>query len=87
MQREIIKRKLRVMEKRIIAIISHSAHELIIDVVDVEELENKYDGDEQAYIDDNYLIDGDYTWDWITDITKYTNSKGDTDITEQILKV
>lgn len=51
-----------------IAIIKHSTHQLFIDDVDEEELENVYDGEEEAYIRDNYnLKNEDFSWDYITD--------------------
>lgn len=49
---------------RLIAIISHETHKLYVEKISDEDLE-KYDGDEQAYIDDNYALEGDYSWDWI----------------------
>lgn len=60
---------------RRIAIIDHATHELMIEDVNETELE-KYGGDEQAYIDDNYTFEGDYSWDWITD-AQYFNEDGD----------
>ena len=56
---------------RRIAIINHVTHDLFIEDVDEKELEEKYNGDEQSYIDDSYELDGDYSWDWITDITYF----------------
>ena len=55
---------------RRIAIIDHSDHELLIEDINEQELEEKYGGDEQKYIDENYTFEGDYSWDWITD-TQY----------------
>jgi len=60
---------------RRIAIIDHATHELMVEDVNETELE-KYGGDEQAYIDDNYTFEGDYSWDWITD-AQYFNEDGD----------
>lgn len=51
-----------------LAILEHNEHTLIIDDVSEETLE-RYNGDEQAYIDDNYDMEN-YSWDYITD-TKY----------------
>lgn len=62
---------------RRIAIIDHNEHELLIEDVNEQELEEKYGGDEQAYINDNYTFEGDYSWDWITDTQYYP--EGDTD--------
>ena len=55
---------------RRIAIIDNCDHELFIEDINEQELEEKYGGDEQKYIDDNYTFEGDYSWDWITD-TEY----------------
>lgn len=55
---------------RRIAIIDHFSHELMVEDINEQELQEKYGGDEQAYIDDNYTFEGDYSWDWITD-TQY----------------
>jgi hypothetical protein len=49
---------------RRIAIIDHDNHELIIEDINEQELEEKYGGDEQAYIDDNYYLEN-YSWDWV----------------------
>lgn len=62
---------------RRIAIIDHAAHELMVEDVDESVLETEYGGDEQAYINDNYTFEGDYSWDWITDAQYYTDD-GDT---------
>ena len=55
---------------RRIAIIDHASHELMIEDINEQVLEDQYGGDEQKYIDDNYTFEGDYSWDWITD-TQY----------------
>ena len=55
---------------RRIAIIDHSSHELMVEDINEEVLESQYNGDEQAYIDENYTFEGDYSWDWIED-TQY----------------
>lgn len=52
---------------RRIAIIDHSAHTLFVEDIDENVLEDKYNGDEQAYIDDNYTFEGEYSWDYIID--------------------
>lgn len=54
---------------RRIAIIDHVEHELLVEDINEELLNKKYDGDEQKYIDDNYDLEN-YSWDWITD-TQY----------------
>lgn len=48
-----------------IAIIDHDNHSLMVEDITEEDLE-KYDGDEQKYIDDNYSL-GNYSWDYIVD--------------------
>ena len=65
---------------RRIAIIDHNEHELLIEDINEQELEEKYGGDEQAYINDNYTFEGDYSWDWITDTQYYP--EGDPDSIE-----
>ena len=62
-----------------IAIIDHSTHELYIEDVSDETL-NKYGGDEQKYIDDNYTFDGDYSWDYIVG-ANYLSKDSDGDFT------
>jgi len=64
------------MEKRRICIIDHDTHSAYFEDIDVNVLEEKYNGDEQAYIDDNYDLT-DYSWDWITDVIYY-DEDGDT---------
>ena len=56
---------------RRLAIIDHDTHTLYVDDVDEKELEEYYDGDEQAYIEDNYALLNNYSWDWITDAVYY----------------
>ena len=60
---------------RRIVIIDHDNHSLVIDDVDEEVLENDYNGDEQAYIDANYWIGENYSWDWIIEQTRYVNGE------------
>ena len=52
-----------------LAILDHSNHRLYVEDVSEETLE-KYNGEEEAYIKDNYTFEGDYSWDYITD-TEY----------------
>lgn len=68
---------------RRIAIIDHNEHELLIEDINEQELEEKYGGDEQKYIDDNYDLEN-YSWDWITD-TQYF-PEGETDPIEVDVK-
>lgn len=62
---------------RRIAIIDHASHELMIEDVNEQELEDQYGGDEQKYIDDNYTFEGDYSWDWITDTQYFPEDESD----------
>lgn len=49
-----------------IAIIDHAAHELYIEDINDEVLNAEpYNGNEQAYIDDNYTFEEGYSWDYI----------------------
>lgn len=68
-----------------IAILVHSSHKLFVEDVDEKVLE-KYNGDEQAYIDDNYTFDdGNYSWDYITDASYIGPVNGDPyDLNEKI---
>ena len=61
---------------RRIAIIDHNEHELLIEDINEQELEERYGGDEQAYINDNYDLEN-YSWDWVTDTQCYP--EGDPD--------
>ena len=56
---------------RRLAILDHFTHRLIIDEVSEEELDDVYDGEEEAYIRDNFTFKGDYSWDWIVDAEYY----------------
>lgn len=47
-----------------LAIIDHSTHTLFIEDVSDENLE-KYNGEEEAYIKDNYNLQGEFSWDYI----------------------
>lgn len=57
-----------------IAIIDHDTHSLYIEDIPDDILE-KYNGSEQAYIDDNYDVEN-YSWDYIVDALYY-NNEGD----------
>lgn len=48
-----------------LAIIDHETHNLFIEDVSEEALA-KYNGDEEAYIKDNYFIHDNFSWDYIT---------------------
>lgn len=57
---------------RRIAIIDHSEHTLFVEDIDEDVLENDYNGDEQAYINDTYTFEGEYSWDYIVDAEYFT---------------
>jgi hypothetical protein len=61
---------------RRIAIIDHNEHELMVEDVNEQELAEKYNGDEQAYIDDNYDLEN-YSWDWITGTYYFPEGESD----------
>lgn len=51
-----------------LVIIDHARHEVFIEDVSQEDLE-KYGGEEEAYIKDNYTFEGEWSWDYIVGIT------------------
>ena len=60
-----------------LAILDHYNHVLIIDEVSDETLE-KYNGEEEDYIKDNYEFEGDWSWEWITDVVRYDTDGNET---------
>ena len=50
-----------------IVIIDHDEHKLFIEDISDENLE-KYNGEEEAYIKDNYALGDNWSWDFITRI-------------------
>lgn len=62
---------------RRIAIIDHAKHALMVEDINEEELESKYGGDEQKYIDDNYTFEEEYSWDWIVDAEYFPEGQSD----------
>lgn len=58
-----------------LVIIDHETHQLYIEDVSEEEIE-KYGG-EQEYIEENYFLEGDYSWDYITDIQYFPQGEAD----------
>ena len=48
-----------------LVIIDHNEHRLFIEDV-TDEMLAKYNGEEQAYIEDNYDLEN-YSWDWIVE--------------------
>ena len=50
-----------------IAIIDHVSHDLWVEDIKDDVLKAEpYKGSEQAYIEDHYTFEGDYSWDYIT---------------------
>ena len=49
-----------------VAIIDHANHNLFIEDIDENVLEEKYNGEEEAYIKDMYTLEGEWSWDYIT---------------------
>lgn len=65
-----------------LVIIDHNEHTLFIEDVTKDMLE-PYNGDEQAYIEDNYDIEN-YSWDYVVSEI-YIDSNGDPiDISDEI---
>lgn len=62
-----------------LAIICHDSHTLFIEDVDEDLLREKYNGEEEAYIKDNYCVSENFSWDYIT-CTQYIPNKEDTEI-------
>ena len=48
-----------------IVIIDHDSHNLFVEDVNDEALE-KYHGEEEEYIKDNYTLGEHWSWEWIT---------------------
>ena len=59
----------------ILAIIDHDEHKLYIEDVSDETLE-KYNGEEEAYIKDNYDLEN-FSWDWVTNVSFLTKDEDD----------
>ena len=55
-----------------LAIIDHDNHELFIEDVDMDELEEQYGGEEELYIKDNYDLGENWSWEWITSTAYYS---------------
>jgi predicted molibdopterin-dependent oxidoreductase YjgC len=61
-----------------IAIICHDSHTLFVEDISDEMLE-KYNGEEEDYIKDNYCISGNFSWDYITS-AQYIPDKKETEV-------
>lgn len=68
-----------------IAVIDRSTHELYVEDINDGLLNAEpYNGDVQAYIDDNYTFEGDYSWDYIVDASYEGENEGPYDLSEKI---
>ena len=68
-----------------IAIIDHADHRLYVEDINNDVLNAEpYEGDLQAYIDDNYTFEGDYSWDYIVGATYEGENDGPYDLSEKI---
>lgn len=56
-----------------IAIIDHDDHRLFIEDIDEGILKRDYNGEEEAYIRDNYSLGENWSWDYITRAEYYPN--------------
>ena len=52
-----------------IAIIDHVTHNLFIEDIDVDVLNEKYGGEEEAYKKDNYTLYEPWSWEYIISMT------------------
>ena len=48
-----------------LAIIDHDNHRLLIEDVDMDILNEKYNGEEEDYIKDNYELGENWEWEWV----------------------
>ena len=68
-----------------IAIIDHVDHRLYVEDINNDVLNAEpYEGDLQAYIDDNYIFEGKYSWDYIVDALYEGENDGPYDLSEKI---
>lgn len=62
-----------------LAILDHASHTLFVEDVNETLLEQKYNGEEEAYIKDNYDISNFFSWDYIVS-TQYIPDATDGDV-------
>ena len=60
-----------------IVIIDHETHQLYIEDVDEDVLQEQYGGEEEAYIKDKYNLEGDFSWDYIVNAQYRHNDYSD----------
>lgn len=65
-----------------IAIIDHYFHNLFIEDIDTDLLEEKYHGEEEEYIKDNYTFYGEWSWDYVNSISYYPLDDDPRDVTD-----
>lgn len=51
-----------------IAILDHDNHTLYIEEIDMDIVDEKYNGEEEEYIKTNYNLGKYWTWDYITEM-------------------
>ena len=56
------------MAKERIVIIDHENHTAFIEDIDTKVLDEKYAGEEEAYIKDNYALGENWSWDYVTEV-------------------
>lgn len=59
-----------------IAIIDHDEHRVYVEDIDEKELQEKYGGEEENYINANYDMEN-YSWDYITDGLYFPKGESD----------
>ena len=60
-----------------IIIIDHEMHRAFIEDLDEDILNEKYNGNEEDYIKDNYTLPGEWSWDFVTCIEYFPNEFDD----------
>ena len=60
-----------------LVIIDHARHTLFVEDVSEELINEKYNGEEEEYIKDNYdLVEDEWSWDYVTN-AQYINENND----------
>lgn len=62
-----------------IVIIDHDRHELFIEDIDEKTLQEKYNGEEEDYIKDNYDLSEHWSWDYVNAVW-YCPQEGDASV-------
>ena len=66
------------MKERIV-ILDHDNHRCFIEDIDMDMLDENYDGQEEEYIKAHYTLGEFWTWDFVTDI-EYVNDEEPIDL-------